>query len=92
MPQRLDVVRFVVGDREITVAWDVAAQLRDRCARANDDTAREVADRIPAVGARRPVTLTHDQFVALFAQLERWQVEAETARLLRLAIIDELGV
>lgn len=43
-------------------------------------------------GASRPVTLTRDQFVALFAQLGRWQIEAEMARLLRLAIIDELGV
>jgi len=92
VPQRLDVVRFVVGDREIPVAWDLAVELRERCVRADDPFAREVAARMRAVGASRPVTLSREQFVALFAQLERWQLEAETARLLRLAIIDELGV
>jgi hypothetical protein len=92
VPQRLDVVRFAVGDREIPVAWDLAAELHDRCMRADDPLANEVAARMRAVGATRAVTLTREQFVALFAQLERWQVEAETARLLRLAIIDELGI
>lgn len=86
MPQRLDVVRFVVGDRELPVAWGLAAELRDRCARADDAIAREAAVRMHAVGATRPVTLTRDQFAALLAVLERWEVEAETGRLLRLAI------
>jgi hypothetical protein len=45
-----------------------------------------------AVGATRPVTLTRDQFAALLTVLERWEVEAETSRLLRIAITDELGV
>jgi hypothetical protein len=91
VPQPLAVVRFVVGDRELPVAWDLAVELRDRCIRADDPFAREVAARMRAVGATRPVTLTRDQFAALLAVLERWEVEAETGRLLRLAISDELG-
>jgi hypothetical protein len=43
-------------------------------------------------GATRPVTLSRDQLAALLAVLERWEVEAETGRLLRLAISDELGI
>src|SRR5947209_3578688 len=54
--KRLDVVRFVVGDRELEVAWDLAVEIRDRCIRADDPFAREVAARMRAVGATRPVT------------------------------------
>ena len=90
VPQRLDVVRFVVGDREIPVAWDLAVELRDRCMRADDPFAREVAARMRAVGATRPVTLSREQLAALLAVLVRWEVEAETGRLLQLAITDEL--
>jgi hypothetical protein len=86
----LAVVRFVVGDREIPVAWDIAADLRDRCIRADDPFAREVAAQMRATGATRPVSLTRDQLAALLAVPERWEVEAETARLLRIAITDEL--
>lgn len=91
MPQRLDVVRFVVGDRELEVAWDLAAEIRDRCERADDGTAREVAARIRAVGATRPVTLNRGQLVALLVVLERWEVEAESGRRLREALANELG-
>ena len=91
MPQRLNVVRFVIGERELPVAWGLAAELRDRCERAEDGTAREVAARLRAVGARQPVTLTREQLAALLLILERWEVEAETGRLLRLALADELG-
>ena len=90
MPQRLDFVRFVVGDREIPVAWSLAGELKDRCTRSENATAREVADRMRAVGATRPVALTSEQLVALLTMLERWEVEAETGRLLRLAIAEEL--
>ena len=91
VPQRLDVVRFVVGDQELPVAWDLAVELRDRCVHSDDPFAREVAARMRAVGATRPVTLTREQLAGLLAVLERWEVEAETGRLLRLAITDELG-
>jgi hypothetical protein len=90
VPPRLDVVRFVVGDQEIEVAWDIVAELRDRCERADDAVAREVAVRLRAVGATRPVKLTRDQLAALLVVLDRWEVETETARRLRLALVDEL--
>jgi hypothetical protein len=90
MPQRLDVVRFVVGDRELPVAWDLATEIRDRCIRADDPFAREAAARMRDVGASRPVTLNREQLAALLAVLDRWEAEAETGRLLRLALADEL--
>ena len=71
---------FAVGNREIPVAWGLAVEIRDRCMRADDPFAQQAAARMRAASASRPVTLTREQFVALFAQLERWQVEAETAR------------
>lgn len=92
VPDRLDVVRFVVGGREVPVAWNLAAELKDRCTRADDALAGEVADRIRGVGGARPVALTAEQLAALLTVLEQWELEAETARPLRLAIIDELGV
>ena len=92
MPEHLDVVRFVVGAREIQIAWTLAAELTDRCTRSDNAITREVADRMRAVGATRPVALTSEQLVALLTVLERWEIEAETGRLLRLAIADELGV
>jgi hypothetical protein len=49
-----------------------------------------VAYRLCAVSATRPITLTRDQLAALLGVLERWEVEAETGRLLRLALTDEL--
>lgn len=90
VPQRLDSARFVVGDREFSIAWNLAAELRDRCARADDAIARGVADQMRAVVAPQPVTLTRDQLAAFLAVLERWEVEAETGRLLRIAITEEL--
>lgn len=57
--------------REIPVAWDLAAELRDRCIRADDPFAREVAARMLAAGATRPVTLTYDQLAALLMVLDR---------------------
>ena len=45
-----------------------------------------------AAGASRPVTLTRDQLAALLILLDRWEVEAETGRLLQLAIADELAL
>jgi hypothetical protein len=65
-------------------------ELRDRCNRADDPFAREVAARMRAVGATRPVTLTREQLGALLVVLEQWEVEAETGRLLRLALMNEL--
>jgi hypothetical protein len=91
VPKRLDVVRFAVGERELPVAWDIAAELRDRCERDDDRTAHEVAEQMRAVGATRPVTLTREQLAALLAVLERWEIEVETGRLLRLAIVDEVA-
>jgi len=91
VPKRLDVVRFTIGNREIPVAWDLAVEIRDRCIRADDPFAREVAARMRAVGATSPVRLSRDQLAALLAVLERWEVEAETGRLLRLAVSDALG-
>ena len=91
MPKRLDVVRFVVGDREVPVAWDLAVEIRDRCIRADDPFAREAAARIRAVGATRPVTLTREQLAALLVVLERWEVEVGTGRVLRQTIGDALA-
>ena len=88
MPKRLDVVRVVVGDQEVEVAWDLATELRDRCIHADDPFAREAAARMRAVGATRPVTLTREQLAALLIVLERWEVEAEAGRRLRQAIAD----
>jgi hypothetical protein len=43
-----------------------------------------------AVGATRPVALSRGQLAALLVVLEQWDIEAETGRRLRLALVDEL--
>jgi hypothetical protein len=90
VPERLDTVRFLVGDQELEVAWDLAVEIRESCHCADDAAARDVAARMHAVGATRPVALSRGQLAALLVVLEQWDIEAETGRRLRLALVDEL--
>jgi hypothetical protein len=64
MPQRLDVVRFVVGDEELEVAFQVAFEIAERAARAPDEAARSAAARIRGAGASRPIKLAPEELGA----------------------------
>ena len=83
MPQRRDVVRFLVDDDEFEVAFTVALELADRAARAPDRAARSAAARIRGAGASRPIKLAPEELVALEGVIDAWELEAETVRRLR---------
>lgn len=51
MPGRLDFFRFLVGAQEIEVAWDLAVEIRERCA-AVQTTLRRAKSR---TGCTQPV-------------------------------------
>jgi hypothetical protein len=83
VPQRRDSVRFVVGDREIAVAFLVALELAERAARTHDADIRAVGARIRGAGASSPVVLSVSESTALARVIDEWELDATTVRSLR---------
>jgi len=83
VPERLDLVRFVVGDDELEVAFQLALELAKRAARAPDEAARTAAARIRSAGASRPIKLSSEEQAAVARVIDAWEAEAETVRRLR---------
>lgn len=83
MPQRLDFVRFRIGNYELDVAFTVALELAERAARAPDEHARTAAARIRGAGASRPIRLSAEERAALGRVIDEWEVDVETVHRLR---------
>jgi hypothetical protein len=83
VPQRLDSVRFVVGDREIAVAFLVALELAERAARTHDADIRAVGSRIRGAGASSPIVLSVSESAALARVIDEWELDVTTVRSLR---------
>jgi len=96
MPERLDRVTFVVGDRKITMPWDVRDEMLVRGKEV--PSLGPLCRRMAAAGASGPVPLEGAaEMLAALDLLRHWEREVPPAEIplalgvLRAAICNELG-
>ena len=70
MPERLDRVTIPLSRETITLSWDTRTALLEQMKHL--DSCRPIRDAFDAVGATRPVRLTHEQKSTLITVIEHW--------------------
>ena len=76
MPERLDRITVALSSGDVTLSWDCKEALMARLQHVQE-TAKIRSSFFEAVGAPRPVELSHGQRTALLLVLETWSLDGD---------------